>query len=113
MTAPEPEQTQAQAQPQPQRPARHFPATRTSRAWWALGAGVFMLLLVVIFMAQNDDKVDVKFLWITAHDVTLAVALFLAAIMGAAVVLLLGAARILQVRRQAKRGIKSAEADPR
>src|SRR6188474_2829949 len=89
--------------PQEPRPQRQFPATRTSRAYWTLGAGLFMLLLVVIFMAQNDDKVDVKFLWITAHDVTLAVALFLAAIMGAAVVLLLGAARILQVRRQAKR----------
>jgi uncharacterized integral membrane protein len=80
-----------------------FPATRTSRAYWALGGGLLLLLLIVVFMAQNDAKVDVKFLTITAHDVTLAVALFLAAIMGAAVVLLLGTARILQVRRHAKR----------
>jgi len=108
MAEQEPEQAQAQ------RATRQFPATRTSRAWWTLSAGLFMLLLVVIFMAQNDDKVDVKFLWVTAHDVTLAVALFLAAIMGAAVVLLLGAARILQVRRQAKRQpVRSGAEDPR
>jgi uncharacterized integral membrane protein len=105
MAAQEPEQ------PQAQRPTRQFPPTRTSRAWWTLGAGLFMLLLVVIFTAQNDDKVEVKFLWITAHNVTLAVALFLAAIMGAAVVLLLGAGRILQVRRQAKRDRKVASAE--
>ena len=87
----------------PQAPQAEFPGTRTSRAWWTLGAGLFVLLLVVIFMAQNDDKVDVKFLWIKAQDVTLAVALFLAAIMGALTVLLLGAGRMLQMRRQAKR----------
>jgi uncharacterized integral membrane protein len=85
------------------RPQPEFPATRTSRAWWTLGAGLFVLLLIVIFMAQNDDKVDVHFLWIKAHDVTLAVALFLAAIMGGLTVLLLGAGRMLQLRRQAKR----------
>lgn len=101
----------AQEPAQGQRPEKQFPATRTSRAWWTLGPGLVMLLLVVIFMAQNDNKVDVKFLWVTAHNVTLAVALFLAAIMGAAVVLFLGAARIMQMRRHAKRDRPGAAAE--
>lgn len=82
---------------------KEFPATRTSRAWWTLAAGLFVLLLVVIFMAQNGDKVDVHFLWLKWRNVALGIALFAAAIMGGLAVLLLGAGRMLQMRRQAKR----------
>jgi uncharacterized integral membrane protein len=83
-----------------------FPATRTSRALWALVAGLVLLALIIVFMAQNGAHVDVKFLWIKGN-LALGVALFGAAILGAATVLLLGAARILQLRRQAKRARQS------
>jgi uncharacterized integral membrane protein len=84
-----------------------FPATRTSRAWWTLAGGVIVLLLMIVFIAQNSDHVAVHFLWIKGH-LALGVALLLAAILGAATVLLLGAARILQLRRQAKRKVRQA-----
>jgi uncharacterized integral membrane protein len=86
-----------------------FPSTRTSRAWWTLGAGVVVLLLMIVFIAQNSDHVAVHFLWVKGH-LALGVALLLAAILGAATVLLLGAARILQLRRQAKRKVRQASA---
>jgi uncharacterized integral membrane protein len=86
-----------------------FPSTRTSRAWWTLAAGVVMLLLVIVFIAQNSDHVAVRFLWLKGH-MALGVALLFAAILGAATVLLLGAARILQLRRQAKRKVRQASA---
>jgi uncharacterized integral membrane protein len=81
---------------------KHFASTRTSRAWWSLAAGLLLLLLVVIFMAQNGSDVPVRFLWIKGHT-SLGVALFASALLGGLSVLLLGAARVLQLRRRAKR----------
>ena len=85
---------------------KDFPSTKTSRAWWTLAGGSLLLLLVVIFIAQNGDTHTVRFLWIKG-DVATGVALLGAAILGALTVLLLGAARILQLRRQAKRSRRS------
>jgi uncharacterized integral membrane protein len=82
---------------------QHFQATKTSRAWWALAAGLLVLLLVIVFMAQNGDKVDIHFLWMHGHKVALGLALLLAAVLGALAVVFLGAARMLQMRRQARR----------
>jgi uncharacterized integral membrane protein len=86
---------------------KEFPATRTSRAWWALAVGLLILLLIIVFMAQNGRHVDVKFLWIKGN-IALGIALFAAAIMGGLAVLLLGAARMLQIRRQARRAHRQA-----
>jgi uncharacterized integral membrane protein len=89
---------------------KDFPSTKTSRAWWTLVGGLVLLLLVVIFIAQNGDTHTVRFLWIKG-DVATGVALLAAAILGALSVLLLGAARILQLRRQAKRARQSPSSD--
>jgi len=86
----------------PEREADHFQATKTSRAWWALVCGLLALLLVVVFMAQNSAKVPVHFLWLKGHT-ALGVALLLSAVLGAITVVLLGAARMLQMRVQARR----------
>jgi len=85
-----------------ERKPEHFQATKTSRAWWALVLGLVVLLLVIIFMAQNGDDVRVHFLWMKG-DVALGFALLLSAVLGALAVVLLGAARMLQMRRQARR----------
>jgi uncharacterized integral membrane protein len=77
-------------------------ATRTSRVWWAVTGGLVVLLLVIIFIIQNSKQVRVHFLWING-TIGLGLALLLAAIMGALVVVLLGSARIIQLRVQARR----------
>ena len=69
-----------------------------------------MLLLVIIFIIQNSKQVRVHFLWING-TVGLGLALLLAAIMGALVVVLLGSARIIQLRVQARRARVEEVAD--
>jgi uncharacterized integral membrane protein len=85
-----------------QRKDEHFAPTRTSRAWWTLGAGLLVLILVIVFMLQNGDEVSVRFLWLHGR-LSLGLALLIAAVLGALCVLLLGAARMLQMRLQARR----------
>jgi uncharacterized integral membrane protein len=80
----------------------HPTATRTGRVWWAVAGGLVVLLLVIIFIIQNSKQVRVHFLWVNG-TVGLGLALLLAAIMGALVVVLLGSARIIQLRVQARR----------
>jgi uncharacterized integral membrane protein len=86
----------------PEHETEHFQATKTSRAWWALVCGLLALLLMVVFMAQNSNDVPVHFLWLKGNT-PLGVALLLAAVLGALTVVLLGAARMLQMRVQARR----------
>jgi uncharacterized integral membrane protein len=87
-----------------------FPPTKTSRAWWTLGGGLLLLLLAIIFIAQNGDEVEVRFLWMSGR-LALGVALFAAAIMGGLTVLLLGATRVLHLRRLAKRARESPRSE--
>jgi uncharacterized integral membrane protein len=88
----------------------HFQPTRTSRTWWALAGGVVVLLLIIVFIAQNSDEVPVHFLWLKGH-MALGVALLLSAVLGALAVVLLGAARMLQMRVQARRAHRQGSQD--
>jgi uncharacterized integral membrane protein len=64
-------------------------------------AAAFVLILLVIFIAQNPQPSTVKFLW--AHgEAPTAVVLLIAAIAGAFVVIIVGVARIVQLRRTVK-----------
>ena len=64
------------------------------------------LVLLVIFLIQNAHPVDISFLG--AHlRVSLAVAMLIAAVAGALVVGLAGAARIGQLRRSARRDART------
>jgi len=67
-----------------------------------MAGGLLVLLLVAIFMVQNSKQVPVHFLWMKG-TVALGLALLLATVMGALVVVLLGSARIIQMRVQARR----------
>ena len=70
------------------------------RTW--LIVGVHALALVLIFIIQNANAVNISFLG--AHlRLSLAVALFLAAIAGALVMAAAGTARITQLRRIMRR----------
>jgi uncharacterized integral membrane protein len=76
--------------------------TRLSGAWTAIVVGLIGLVVILIFILQNQQSVEVSFLAFSGH-LPLAVALLFALILGALVVFAFGAARILQLRRVAGR----------
>jgi lipopolysaccharide assembly protein A len=86
----------------PQPPARGRLRTRISGARTGLIAGIVVLIMVLIFIIQNAHAVDISFLG--AHlRLSLAVALFFAAIAGALLMAAAGTARITQLRRIIRR----------
>lgn len=76
--------------------------TRLSSAWTAIVVGLVALVVILIFILQNGQSVEVTFLFFSGH-LPLAVALLFALILGAVVVFAFGAARIIQLRRVAGR----------
>jgi putative membrane protein len=60
-----------------------------------------VLIVLLVFILENTQSVKISYLGASGH-VALGVALLLAAVGGALLVGLLGAARIAQVRRHAK-----------
>jgi lipopolysaccharide assembly protein A len=92
----------APAKPPAPAPQRERLSTRISgmRTW--LIVGVLALAVVMIFIIQNAHAVNISFLG--AHlRLSLAVALFLAAIAGALLMAAVGTARITQLRRTMRR----------
>lgn len=86
--------------------------TRLSGAWTALVIGIAALVVILVFILQNLQTVEVYFLFFHWH-VPLAVALLFAMVLGAVVVIAFGAVRILQLRlvaRAARR--QAAQASP-
>ena len=81
--------------------------TWLSGAWTALFVGIVALVLILVFILQNLQSVDVYFLMFHWH-LPLAVALLFAMVAGAVVVLAFGAGRILQLR-MAMRARRHAE----
>ncbi|PXY36876.1 hypothetical protein BA062_09915 [Prauserella flavalba] len=86
--------TGARAQPE-----RVVKRTRISAAWVAAIVGVLVLILLLIFILQNQDSATVNFLWMSG-SLPVGVGVLLAAVGGALLVALLGAARILQLRHR-------------
>ena len=76
--------------------------TRAGSAWLAVAVMLLLALLMLVFVLQNNHRVDLEFLW---ADFTLpvGVALLLAAVIGGLLVVLFGAARVLQLRLAARR----------
>jgi len=71
--------------------------TRLSGAWTAIVIGLVALVVILVFILQNQQSVEVTFLMFSGH-LPLAVALLFALLLGAVVVFAFGAARILQLR---------------
>lgn len=68
-----------------------------------MAASGLVLVLLIIFIAQNTDPVDVTFLgW--QGETPLAVALLVATVAGLFLATIAGSMRILQLRRRVKRG---------
>lgn len=77
--------------------------TRVSGMWVGLILSAIVLLFLLIFILQNLDPVQIHFLGATGTLPT-GVALLLAAIAGVLLVAIPGSARIVQLRRAARKG---------
>jgi uncharacterized integral membrane protein len=76
--------------------------TRVGGVWVASGLFALVLLLLLIFILENGGKVKITFFGASGH-LPLGVALLLAAVLGVLLVALPGSARIIQLRRTARR----------
>jgi uncharacterized integral membrane protein len=76
--------------------------TRTSATLVAIAFALVFLVLLIIFIAQNDRKVPLHYLG-ASGNVSEALALIAAAVAGAVLVLAVGVARVLQLRVGARR----------
>jgi lipopolysaccharide assembly protein A len=95
--------------PGPAAPRRRGHHTRISGMRTALIAGIAVLIVVLIFIIQNAHTVRISFLG--AHlQVSLAVALLLAAIAGALIMAAAGTARITELRQIMRRDRRKSSA---
>ncbi len=83
-------------------PQHRLKRTRTGGLWVAVGFFAVILLLLLIFILQNNTDVSVSYLGMHGH-LPLGVALLLAAVCGVLLVVLAGTARIGQLRATARR----------
>ena len=83
-------------------PPHRIKRTRTGGIWVAVGFFAVILLLLLIFILQNGQKVDISYMGMHGH-LPLGVALLLAAVCGVLLVVLAGTARIGQLRATARR----------
>lgn len=78
--------------------------TRAGALWSALIAGFLILILLLIFIAQNTASTPFAFLgW--RWSLPLGVAILLAAVCGGLLTVAVGTARIVQLRRAAKKNL--------
>ncbi len=77
-------------------------STRTGIAFSTLIAGAIVLIVLLVFILENTQSVEISFFGASFH-LPLGVALLLAAIGGALLMGIVGGARILQLRRHVRR----------
>ncbi|KUM31466.1 hypothetical protein AQ436_15100 [Arthrobacter sp. EpRS66] len=82
--------------------------TKLGRIWTATVLGIIVLILLIIFIAQNQDQVTLRY-FAYEGQVNLGLALFIAAIGGALVVAIAGVARVIQLRATAKKKRKASK----
>lgn len=81
-------------------------------AWFTLVIGAILLIVLLVFVLQNLDQVQVAFLaW--EFSMPIGVVILFAAIIGALVMALLAAMRILQLRHRARAANKRPKAKRR
>ncbi len=94
--------TTEKSAPDPAPTSAHAPRGRPKSAWTSVTIGVLLGIGLVVFIAQNTQRVQLSFL---AFDgsVPLAVALLASAVVGAAIVLIVGTIRVTQLRLAERR----------
>ncbi len=91
-------------------PAKRI-GTRLGVIWTAVVIALILLVLLIIFIAQNQDQVLLRYFGFEGQ-VALGLALFIASVAGGIVVAAAGAARIIQLRYR-DRKIRKNGAKPR
>jgi lipopolysaccharide assembly protein A len=76
--------------------------TRISGMWVAIACFAVVLLLLLVFILQNSESVDISYFGAHGH-LPLGAALLLAAVCGVLLVAAAGTARIVQLRATARR----------
>jgi uncharacterized integral membrane protein len=80
--------------------------TRAAALWSALIVGFLILIFLLVFIMQNTDAATVHF-FVWEWNLPVGVALLLAAVSGGLLTVAAGSARIIQLRRAAKRNLKA------
>ncbi|GAA0711324.1 DUF1049 domain-containing protein [Dactylosporangium roseum] len=83
-------------------PASRVPRTRTGATWFGICVAALILVVLIVFMLQNTRSVEVTFLGMHGN-LPLAMALLVAAVGAAILTMVIGAARITQLRRLTRR----------
>lgn len=79
--------------------------TRAAALWAALTLGFLILIVLLIFIAQNTESAEFAFLgW--RWSLPLGVAILFAAVAGGLLTVAVGAVRMFQLRRAAKKNLK-------
>jgi uncharacterized integral membrane protein len=104
VSADQPDPTPVQDNAPPPESAVKF--TRAASAWTALTAGFLILIVLLIFITQNTASAQFAFLNLHWTQ-PLGVAMLLAAVSGGLITVLVGTARIYQLRRAAKRNLRA------
>jgi uncharacterized integral membrane protein len=103
---PEP-QAKTVEKPKPPPPEDAVKFTRAAALWSSLIVGLLVLVVLLVFITQNTEPADMTFLsW--HWSMPLGVQILLAAILGSMLTVLVGAARIVQLRRAARKNYKAA-----
>ena len=76
-------------------------STIAGRFWIVLGGAVVVAILLIIFIAENSQRVTIHFLG-AKGSISAALALLIAAVAGAIIMLLVGTVRIVQLRGEVK-----------
>jgi uncharacterized integral membrane protein len=90
-----------QATPEPSETSTAGPVsrTRTSAAWLGICLAAVLLVVLITFLLQNTSSVEVSFLWLHGQ-IPLAIALLIAGVGSALLTMIVGVARITQLRRR-------------
>ncbi len=83
-------------------PSAELGPTRASGLWAGLIAAAVVLIFLLVFILQNLDSVEIQFLMFSG-SLPLGVAMLLSAIGGTLMVAIPGVARMIQLRRFARR----------
>ncbi|MEJ3742868.1 lipopolysaccharide assembly protein LapA domain-containing protein [Actinomycetes bacterium KLBMP 9797] len=83
-------------------PTGRVPRTRTSATWFGICVAALLFVVLIVFMLQNTGSVRVSFLWMDG-SLPLAMALLIAAVGAAILTMVIGGARIAQLRRLSRR----------
>jgi uncharacterized integral membrane protein len=105
--SPAPEDDEVSSAPAPTAPPENaVKFTKAAALWSALIPSFLILIVLLIFVAQNTDSAQFAFLgW--QWSLPLGVAILAAAVCGGVLTVAAGTARIVQLRRAAKKNLRA------